>query len=149
MALKVCRNCGRKFSAVRARCPYCRRRHFGDDDDGLSRFGRFGVVAIAVLVLASAAYNLSRETGPPPELEARHSPEAAIAACRQGIEAEFAAEGARAGASMEAEYLGGGEYEVRGPVTLSGVGVPATSSVFCEAQFRSETGWTIDVELGT
>lgn len=133
---------------MRDRCPRCKRRHF-EDDDRLGVSGRIGLAVIVVLVAASAGYNLTRETGPPAEFEAMHSAEAAVEQCRYGIESELADREAWAVGPLNPEYLGGGEYEVRGPVTLSEGGRRHTADALCEVRFRSEGGWRVsDVELG-
>jgi hypothetical protein len=147
VALKTCAHCGRKFSAARSRCPWCKRRHHGIEDGGFTRTTRFGVAAIVMLVAGSLAYNLSRETGPPAEFEALHSAAGAVEECRSGIERELAGGFVGFAGRLEAEYLGGGEYEVRSPVTVSDAGRAVTAMVLCEAQFRRETGWSTDVEL--
>ena len=107
-----------------------------------------GVGVILVLLAASAVYNLSRETGPSAEFEAMHSPEAAIAACRSGIETELSDQEAEAAGAMAAEYLGGGEYDVAGAVIVSERGVRIRAAVLCEVRFTREHGWRVrDVEL--
>ena len=57
---------------------------------------------------------MTRETGPPPELEALHSSEDAIRQCREGIESRLSDRSGTVQGLLEAEYLQGGEYKVRG-----------------------------------
>ena len=107
------------------------------------------LVLILGLVVVSVYSNMTRETGPPPGTEALHSSEDAIGQCREGIESRLADRGVRVEGSLEAEYREGGEYAVRGVVSLADAFGRVTSLVLCEAQFRPETGWTIEhVEVG-
>ena len=54
--------------------------------DGSGRGRRNALVLISVLVVVSVYSVMTRETGPPPELEALHSSEGAIGQCLAGIE---------------------------------------------------------------
>jgi len=102
------------------------------------------------LVVVSAYSIITRETGPPPEVEALHSSEDAIGQCREGIESRLSDRGARVQGLLTAEYLGGGEYAVRGAVSVVGASGRVARPVLCEAQFRPEEGWTIEhVEVGS
>ena len=123
-------------------------------DDGSGRGRRNALVLISVLVVVSAYSVMTRETGPPPELEALHSSEDAIVLisgqCLAGIESRLSDLGVTVQGALQAEYLGGGEYEVRGVVTVVEARVRVTRPVLCEAQFRPEGGWTIEnVEVGS
>ena len=119
-------------------------------DDGSGRGRRNALVLIAVLVVVSVYSVMTRETGPPPELEALHSSEDAIGQCLPGIESRLSDLGVTVQGAPQAEYLGGGEYEVSGGVTVVEARVRVTRPVLCEAQFRPEGGWTIEnVEVGS
>ncbi len=119
-------------------------------DDGSGRGRRNTLVLISVLVVVSVYSLTTRETGPPPELEALHSSEDAIAQCLAGIESRLSDLGVTIQGVLEAEYLQGGEYEVRGVVSVVEARVRVTRPVLCEAQFRPEGGWTIEnVEVGS
>ena len=51
---------------------------------------------------------------------------------------------------LEVEYLQGGEYDVRGTVSVVEGISRVTRPVSCEAQFQRESGWTIEhVEVGS
>lgn len=118
--------------------------------DGSGRGRRNTLVLIFVLVAIGVYSVTTRETGPPPELEALHSSEDAIRQCREGIESRLSDLGVTVQGVLEAEYLGGGEYEVRGGVSVVEARVRVTRPVLCEAQFRPEGGWTIEnVEVGS
>ena len=99
-----------------------------------------------VLTLAATSLYLraTQETGPPPELEATHSAEEAIAHCRSGIDATVADLGGSEPTSLEAEYLQGGEYAVRGTLSMAEGESSVTKPVLCEVQFRPESGWEIE-----
>ncbi len=119
-------------------------------DDGSGRGRRNTLVLISVLVVVSVYAAMTRETGPPPELEALHSSEDAIGQCLAGIESRLSDLGVTIQGVLEAEYLQGGEYEVRGVVSVVEARVRVTRPVLCEAQFRPEGGWTIEnVEVGS
>ena len=119
-------------------------------DDGSGRGGRYTVVLISVFVVVSVYAAMTRETGPPPELEALHSSEDAIGQCLAGIESRLSDLGVTIQGVLEAEYLQGGEYEVRGVVSVVEARIRVTRPVLCEAQFRPDGGWTIEnVEVGS
>ncbi len=119
-------------------------------DDGSGRGRRNTIVLISVLVVVSLYSVMTRETGPPPELEALHSSEDAIGQCLAGIESRLSDLGVTIQGVLEAEYLQGGEYEVRGVVSVVEARVRVTRPVLCEAQFRPDGGWTIEnVEVGS
>ena len=151
MALKSCTQCGRKFSAERKRCPYCDARSYGSDNGGGLSRGRLSALALVfVLIVANVYLSVKRETGPPPELEALHSSEEAVGQCREGIESRLSNQGGTVQGLLEAEYLQGGEYVVRGAVSVVEGPGRITKSVLCEAQFRPESGWYIEhVEVGS
>ena len=151
MALKSCTYCMRKFSDARKVCPYCGARIAGaEEGGGLSRGKWFALVVIPVLVVVNVYLAMTRETGPPPELEALHSSEEAIRLCREGIESRLSDRGGRVQGSLEAEYLQGGEYVVRGAVSVVEGRRRVTWPARCEAQFRPESGWKIEhVEAGS
>ena len=118
--------------------------------DGSGRGRRNALVLISVLVVVSVYSAMTRETGPPPELEALHSSEDAIRQCREGIESRLSDLGVTVQGALEAEYLEGGEYAGRGVVSVVEARVRVTRPVLCEAQFRTEGGWTIEnVEVGS
>ncbi len=150
MAAKYCSKCERKFSAERKACPTCGALIAGPGrDDGSSRTWRAFVLAVALgaFLIYSAQV---RETGPAPRLEALHSSAEAIVHCRIGIESRVADQNGRVQGSLEAEYLQGGEYVVRGDVSLGNGRRRVTSAVLCEAQFTPDIGWTIaHVEFGS
>ena len=107
--------------------------------------GRRGAFALVLTLAATSLYvRATRETGPPPELEAMHSVEEAIAHCRSGIDATVADLGGSEPTSLEAEYLQGGEYAVRGTLSMAEGRSSVTSTVLCEVQFRPESGWAIE-----
>ena len=107
-------------------------------------------VLVFGLLVVSAYSVITRETGPPPELEALHSSEDAVGQCREGIESRLSDRGVRVQGVLEAQYLEGGEYAVRGVVSVVGATGRVTRPVLCEAQFRPESGWTIEhVEVGS
>ncbi len=151
MALKSCRKCSRKFSDERKKCPYCGARIFGSGEGGGLSRGRWYAFALIILLGVVSVYSaMTRETGPPPELEALHSSEEAIGQCRQGIESRLSDRGGTVQRLLEVEYLQGGEYVVRGAVSVVEGGIHVTRPVLCEAQFRPEGGWTIEhVEVGS
>lgn len=151
MALKTCRYCQGKFSAERKRCPYCDARIFGSGRGGPLSRGRLSALALVFVLIVANVYSvMTRETGPSPELEALHSSEEAIRQCRQGIESRLANRGGTVQGSLEAEYLQGGEYVVRGTVSVVEEMSRVTRPVLCEAQFRPEGEWTIEhVEVGS
>ena len=118
--------------------------------DGSGHGRRNAFVLVFALAVVSVYSVMSRETGPPPELEALHSSEDAIKQCREGIELRLSDLGVTAQGVLEAEYLEGGEYEVRGGVSVVEARVRVTRPVLCEVQFRPEGGWTIEhVEVGS
>ena len=70
--------------------------------------------------------------------------------CRQGIESRLSHLGATVQGELVAEYLEGGEYDVRGRVSVVEAGSRVIRPVLCEAQFRPEGGWTIEhMEVGS
>lgn len=143
MALKTCVHCGRRFSAVREKCPACRRRHFGAEER-LGRFGRYGLVVIGVLLVVSVSYNLTRQTGPPADLENEHSSAGAIRECRVAIDSALAADRARVEGALEPEYLGGGEYIVRGAIRVAAESGRGTGEVLCETRFSPADEWVVE-----
>lgn len=149
MALKRCLACNRKFPAKRQSCPYCDAPRAGSGL-GLSRTGWKVLAFILALIMIRAYSSLTRVSGPPPEIEALHSSEDAIRECREGIESRLLGQGGAVQGSLEAEYLQGGEYFVRGTVIVTEGRSRITMPVLCEAQFRPEGGWAIEhVELGS
>ena len=178
MALKYCPNCKRKLSAeptdrntidaerheahaladeidAKARitdptCPSCGAPLAGSDTGGGSARGRrYALALVFALVVVNIYSVMTRETGPPPELEALHSAEDAIRQCREGIESRLSDRRGTVEGLLEAEYLQGGEYDVRGAVSVVEGISRVTRPVLCEAQFRPEGGWTIGhVEVG-
>jgi hypothetical protein len=145
MALKSCKACGRKFPAARKVCSYCGVPHAPSaGGGGVSRGKRNTLVLIAALLVVSVYVNGNRVTGPPPELEALHSSEEAITQCREGIESRLSDQGGEVQGLLEAEYLQGGEYFVRGVVRIAEERNRVNRPVLCEAQFRPEEGWTIE-----
>ena len=151
MARKYCPNCKRKFSAERKACPSGGALIAGPGgDDGSAARTRNALALVFVLGAISIYTVMTRETGPAPELEALHSLEDAIAQCQEGIESRLSDRDGRVQGSLEVEYLQGGEYVVRGAVSLMEGRRRITSPVLCEAQFRPENGWTLEhVELGS
>ena len=122
----------------------------GSRGDGSGRGRRNALVLVFALVVVGVYSAMTRETGPPPELEALHSSEDAIRQCREGIELRLSDRGVTVQGALEAEYLEGGEYAVRGVVSVVEARVSVTRPVLCEAQFRPEGGWTIEhVEVGS
>ena len=113
--------------------------------------GTRNALALVVALVVVNVYSVNtRETGPPPELEALHSLEDAVNQCREGIESTLSDRGGTVQGLLEAEYLGGGEYEVSGVVSVVERRGRVNRRVFCEAQFRPEGGWTIEhVEVGS
>lgn len=104
---------------------------------------------MVVLAVASVVYNTRRETGPPGDFEALHSPGAAIEECLRGVALELRDRVLEGGGALRAEHLGGGEYEVRGSVTLADAGGAATAAVLCEVVYEREGGWRVlDAEVG-
>ncbi len=148
---KYCPNCERRFSAERKACPKCGAQIAGSGRPDGSRARAQKVLGLAVaLGVVSVYLSMSRESGPSPELEALHSADAAIEECRVGIESRFSDRRGTVQGLLEAEYLQGGEYVVRGDMRLMEGTRPVTSPVLCEAQFRPESGWVIEhVELGS
>ena len=151
MAHKYCPICEQKFSAERKACPDCGALIDGPGRDDGSSARAWKALALAFALGAFMVYSaLARETGPAPELEAQHSADDAIAQCREGIESRLSGRSGAVQGLLEAEYLQGGEYLVRGDVSVVNGRRRVTSSVLCEAQFRPESGWTIEhVELGS
>ncbi len=152
MALKFCKNCKLKFSPSLRACPECGAMIAGSGSkgDGSGHGRRNALVLVLVLTVVSVYSAMTLETGPPPELEALHSSEGAIRQCREGIESRLSDLGATVQGVLVAAYLEGGEYEVRGRVSVVQAGSRVTRSVLCEAQFRPEGGWTIEhVEVGS
>ena len=122
----------------------------GSRGDGSGRGRRNALVLVSALVVVSVYSAMTRETGPPAELEALHSSEDAIRQCREGIESRLSDLGVTVQGALEADYLEGGEYAVRGVVSVVEARVRVTRPVLCEAQFRPEGGWTIEnVEVGS
>jgi hypothetical protein len=114
--------------------------------------GRKGVVLVVLALIAAVSVSsaLNQETGPPPELEAQHSAEEAIAACLDDLEVRYREQSGRVVGLLQAEYLQGGEYVVRGEMSLTTDRRRATVTVRCEPQFRVDDGWTIEhVETGS
>ncbi len=150
MTMKYCPNCKRKFSISRKACPSCGALIAGSgSSDGSGHGRRNALVLVFALVVVSVYPVMTRETGPTPELEALHSSEDAIRQCREGIESRLSDLGATVQGVLVAEYLEGGEYDVRGRVSVLQAGGRVTRPVLCEAQFRPEGGWTIGhVEVG-
>ena len=121
----------------------------GGDGSGHGRRNATALVFVLVAVVTVVSF-MTRETGPPPELEALHSSEDAIRQCREGIESRLSDVGATVQGELVAAYLEGGEYDVRGRVSVLQAGGRVTRPVLCEAQFRPEGGWTIEhVEVGS
>jgi hypothetical protein len=138
----------RKYTYAREVCPFCGARIA--ERKGLIRGKWLAFVVISVLGVANVYAARKRETGPPPELEALHSSEEAIRQCREGIESRISNRDGTVQGSLEAEYLQGGEYVVRGAVSLVEGGRRVTWAALCEAQFRPESGWLIEnVEVGS
>ncbi len=117
---------------------------------GLSRGRWFALALLFALILINVLMATRRERGPAPELEALHSSEEAIGQCREGIESRLSDRGGTVQGSLRAEYLQGGEYVVRGAVSVVEGRSRVTRPVLCEAQFRPESGWKIEhVEVGS
>ena len=151
MAHKYCPICEQEFSAERKACPDCGALIDGPGRDDGSSARTWKALALALALAAFVVYSgMVRETGPARELEALHSSEEAIVQCRQGIESRLADRSGTVQGLLEAEYLQGAEYVVRGDVSVMNGRRRVTSSVLCETQFRPESGWTIEhVELGS
>ncbi len=111
--------------------------------------GTRNALALVVALVVVNVYSVNtRETGPLPELEALHSLEDAVNQCREGIESTLSDRGGTVQGSLEAEYLQGGEYLVRGAVSVVEGRRRVGRPILCEAHFR-KGGWTIeDVVLG-
>ncbi len=118
--------------------------------NGSGNVRRNVLVLVFALAVVSVYLVVTRETGPPPELEALHSSEDAITQCSEGIESRLSDLSATVQGVLVAEYLEGGEYAVRGRVSVVEGRSRVTRPVLCEAQFRPEGGWTIEhVEVGS
>ncbi len=131
-------------------CPHCGAVIPGSDESkGAGHGRRYALVAVYALIVLNIYSVMTRETGPPPEIEALHSAQDAIRQCREDIESRLSDRCGKVQEPLEAEYLQGGEYEVRGTVTTMEGDGGATAPVLCEAQFRPELGWRIEyVEVG-
>jgi hypothetical protein len=129
-------------------CPHCGAVLPGSGE-GAGHGRRYALAAICVLIVLNVYSVMTREDGPPPEIEALHSAQDAIRQCRENIESSLSDRGGKVQEPLEAEYLQGGEYEVRGTVTIMEGNGRATAPILCEAQFRPERGWRIEyVEVG-
>ena len=98
----------------------------------------FAMVAAVALNLWLAS---TREVGPDPALEALHSPQEATSQCRTAIESRFASQSPSIAGLLRAEYLQGGEYEVRGSIELRDGSRRVRHEVLCVAQFTATEGW--------
>lgn len=109
-------------------------------------WGSKGLVNKAlILVVALVAVTIwqagTRDVGPDPEEEALHSPQEASDQCRSAIESRFASQRPLIVGPLRAEYLQGGEYEVRGTLELVDGSRRARHDVLCVAQFEATEGW--------
>ena len=152
MGVRPCRDCQRDFEERRTRCPHCGALN----PEGAAGTGKGGapawlgkaLVLIAVLGVANVWQATSRDVGPDPELEALHSPQAAIRLCGEAFDSVFAGQNPSIVGTPEAFYLQGGEYEIVAAVELLEGRSRDRRGARCEIQFSAETGWQVEhVEL--
>jgi hypothetical protein len=98
------------------------------------------VFVIVVLAGLNVWLASKRVVGPDPALEALHSSAEAINQCQAAINARFASQRPNVGL-LAAEYLQGGEYEVRGSLRLRDGRREIRHEVVCVAQFDATGGW--------
>jgi hypothetical protein len=98
------------------------------------------MIAVVVLVGLNLWLKSTRDIGPDPALEALHSSPEAIHQCQEAINARFASQRPNVGL-LAAEYLQGGEYEIRGSLRLRDGRREIRYEVVCVAQFDATGGW--------
>ena len=99
---------------------------------------------LGVLVVINVWRGATRDAGPDPEVEALHSEEEAVRICRDAVQSQLGARDPSIVDSGRAEYLQGGEYDVRLVVELDDGNFRTTDTVICQAQFTAETGWIVE-----
>jgi hypothetical protein len=108
------------------------------------------MILVVVLVAISIWQAETRDAGPDPAEEALHSPQEASDQCRAAIESRFASQRAFIAGPLQAEYLQGGEYDVRGTLELADGSRRTRHYVLCVAQFDAIGGWdTEEILLDT
>ncbi len=108
------------------------------------------MILIVVLVAVIIWQAVASDVGPDPAEEALHSAQEAIAQCRAAIESRFASQRAVILGPLQAEYLQGGEYDVRGILELADGLRRPRHDVLCVAQFEATGGWdTEEILLDT
>ena len=100
--------------------------------------------AVAVLVVLNVWRAGTKDVGPDPEVEALHSEGEAVRLCRDAVQSQLGARDPSIVDSGRAEYLQGGEYDVRLVVELDDGNFRTTDTVICQAQFTAETGWIVE-----
>ena len=113
--------------------------------NGLARSPKSFVDKAVILVVALVAIGIwqtvTSDVGPDPAEEALHSPQEATDQCRAAIESRFASQRPFIVGPLQAEYLQGGEYNVRGTLELADGSRRALHNVLCVAQFEATGGW--------
>lgn len=99
------------------------------------------MILIVVLVAIMAWQAVTRDVGPDPAEEALHSAQEATDQCWAAIESRFASQRSVILGPLQAEYLQGGEYNVRGILELADGLRRTRHDVFCVAQFEATGGW--------
>lgn len=106
------------------------------------------LVVVVVLVAVNAWRSMTIDVGPDPAVEALHSEEEAVLACREAVESRLATQDPLIVGPGRSEYLQGGEYDIWLAVELRDGTRRTRADVLCEVQFTAETGWSVeDVSL--
>ncbi len=103
---------------------------------------RMALLTLTIVVLAGTSVWLAsnRQVGPDPAQEALHSPQEALTLCQTAINSRFASQSPTL-LGLGVEYLQGGEYEIRGTLTLRNGSRRIRNEVVCIAQFSATEGW--------
>ncbi len=111
---------------------------------GSKKLVKRAMVLVVALVAVMIWQAVARDVGPDPAAEALHSAQEAIAQCRAAIESRFASQRPIIVGPLQAEYLQGGEYDVRGTLELTNESRRTLHQVLCVAQFEATGGWNAE-----
>lgn len=108
---------------------------------GSKNFVGKAMILVVALVAMTIWEAVTRDVGPDPAEEALHSAQEATDQCRAAIESRFASQRPFIVGPLQAEYLQGGEYDVRGILELADGLRRARHDVLCVAQFEATGEW--------
>lgn len=141
MSLQSCGVCGRRYSALRPKCPYC--GGVPQEKASVTNVHKAMGALLFLLVALNVWGGILTERGPDPVLEAFHSPGEAGVICQQAMSERLSSLRFSLTAPVTVDYLQGGEYDVFGQASLTVDGRRGSHTVRCEVQF-SDGEWVVE-----